>query len=310
MFLKKNECNSSSLRFSGTVIEQFVSVEILYNRYYSSWEPYEYSEKKKIVDISKLSPKQAYAVEKKEYHKKIKEIIGAYEKRIDDLSFYKEREPYQSEYEQEIKAIKKILHYLDSDMNPDRFFKNDYIDIEFCGKYLKRMKDDWWDEDEEDFVCMMAACEWVLCKMAKSCTKSLKIEEKEDQETIELRKFIENIRPHFKRGEIFYLLFAVRDVCMNQLGKPYADTVKQFAEKVAPFLEKKATSLNTQICNAGKNLKIPNSNRYYSLATLAKDQINTVSCLQKTELEIWQNRYSLVLSLVPSEMLNKELKKD
>lgn len=164
--------NLCSTRFSGTVIEKFVSVEKLYDRYHgvpSMPIPWHInSEQIKFVDISRLHPKQAYDKKKEEYQEKIRKIIEAYEKWIDDLSFYKEREPNLSEYEREITTIKDILHYINSDMNPDRFFKNNHVDIDLCGKYLQRMKDDWLDEDEEDFVCMMAACEWVLSKMGNN----------------------------------------------------------------------------------------------------------------------------------------------
>jgi len=290
------------------IIEQFVSIEILEDRYNSCPEP-EYPSLN--PNIPEVKPDKRNSLREKK-----KEIERAYQKWYEDIQFYEGRKPKDEEYTKEINSIKEMIRYIDGKMDPDRFFQNGSDDTTLCKQYLQRMKDELWDEDIEDLKCMFHAWQWLLRKKTEDCIKVSPDREvanqfddviiettEEDVETAMLRKFLENLKPHLKRGVTFYLLFTFRDICDNLLHKSYAKNVQQFAFKIAPILGKKEASLNSQICQAGKELLIDGGRSYHSISTLTAKQINTVPTLQDAELKKWKQRYELVKSLIPSEML-------
>lgn len=290
------------------IIEQFVSIEILEDRYNSCPEP-EYPSLN--PNIPEVKPDKRNSLREKK-----KEIERAYQKWYEDIQFYEGRKPKDEEYTKEINSIKEMIRYIDGKMDPDRFFQNGPDDTTLCKQYLQRMKDALWDEDIEDLKCMFHAWQWLLRKKTEDCIKVSPDREvanqfddviiettEEDVETAMLRKFLENLKPHLKRGVTFYLLFTFRDICDNLLHKSYAKNVQQFAFKIAPILGKKEASLNSQICQAGKELLIDGGRSYHSISTLTAKQINTVPTLQDAELKEWKQRYELVKSLIPSEML-------
>lgn len=293
-----------------TIIENFVSIEMLKKRYNSCPEPdYPSPYPKAPEEVKSNKCKRLNLIKK--------EIENAYLTWHDDILFYEERTPDVEEYMHEINTIKGIIRYIDPRINPDRFFKDGFIDTVFCKKYLDRMEFRLWEEDVEDLKCMFHALQWLLSKKAEECLEvSLsgegveqqdddlrKATEMEDEETAMLRKFLKNLEPYFKRGSTFYLLFTARDICDNLLHKSYAKNVQQFAFKIAPILGKKEASLNSQICQAGKSLLIDGGRSYHSISTLTAKQINTVPTLQDAELKEWKQRYELVKSLIPTEML-------
>lgn len=289
------------------IIEQFVSIKILEDRYNSCPEP-EYPSLN--PNIPEVKPDKRNSLREKK-----KEIERAYQKWYEDIQFYEGRKPKDEEYTKEINSIKEMIRYIDGKMDPDRFFQNGPDDTTLCKQYLQRMKDELWDEDIEDLKCMFHAWQWLLRKKTEDCIKVSPDREvanqfddviiettEEDVETAMLRKFLENLKPHLKRGVTFYLLFTVRDICDNLLHKSYAKNVQQFAFKIAPILGKKEASLNSQICQAGKELLIDRGRSYHSISTLTAKQINTVPTLQDAELKEWKQRYELVKSLIPFEM--------
>lgn len=291
---------------TSTIIERFVSIETIRERYESVPDPeYPYAPEEVKPDKGKRLKLTKKAIE------------NAYRIWHDDIQFYEERTPNVEEYMHEINAIKGIIRFVDHRINPDRFIKDGALDTAFCREYLDRMEWRLWEEDIEDLKCLFHALQWLLHKKAEDSLEVSpngegvnllddvlpKATEKEDEETAMLRKFLENLKPHLKRGATFYLLFTARDICDNQLHKSYAKNVQQFALKIAPILGKSARSLNSQICQAGKELLIEGARSYHSISTLTAKQINTVQTLQDTKLNEWKQRYELVKSLIPTEML-------
>lgn len=277
------------------------------------------------VDIKirlRYSPEQnqkEFAREQEKYKTEIEKIIEAYVKWIDDKDFYYNRMPNTEELKREKNAIKNIIKYIDKRMNPERFFEDGPDDTALCGKFLVKMDDKGFsDEDYIDMVCLLSALQWLIRKEAEICPVLSSSDEKtglsdddntekvENEDTVMLRKFLENLKPHLTRGVEYRLLFIVKDICHNELVKPYAVTVQKFSEKIAPILDKKPRSLNTQICNAGKLLKIKETCNYHKIKTLTKKQINTVPFEQEKELKLWEEQYKLVKSLMPEECLVKD----
>ena len=278
------------------VIEQFVSIKVIEYRYHSCPDFY-----------TSLNSSHS------QYEKRKEEIEKAYIEWYDDILFYNERIPNDAEFLNEINSIKEILRFIDSKMDPDRFYKNGPDDTALCKIYLKRMKDKLWDEDIEDIKCLFFALQWLLRKQSEEYPISLtdenaateRVAVEEDEETAMLRKFLEKLKPHFKRGVTYRLLFIAKDICHSELVKPYAITIQKFSEKIAPMLDKKPKSLNTQICKAGELLKIEGTCNYRRIATLTKEQINMPSGTQQSdEYELWKKQYELVKSLMPSEILS------
>ena len=278
------------------VIEQFVSIKVIEYRYHS------------CPDFN-TSLNSSHS----QYEKRKEEIEKAYIEWYDDILFYNERIPNDAEFLNEINSIKEILRFIDSNMDPDRFYKNGPDDTALCKIYLKRMKDKLWDEDIEDIKCLFFALQWLLRKQSEEYPISLtdeiaateRVAVEEDEETAMLRKFLEKLKPHFKRGVTYRLLFIAKDICHSELIKPYAITIQKFSEKIAPMLDKKPKSLNTQICKAGELLKIEGTCNYRRIATLTKEQINMPSGTQQSdEYELWKKQYELVKSLMPSEILS------
>ena len=319
-----------------TIIENFISIQSIEDRYHSCPDLYgsmriQYEESNE-VDIKirfRYSPKQnqeEFLRKQEKYKTKIEEIKEEYIKWIDDIDFYENRTPNAEELEREKNAIKDIIKYIDERMDPERFFENGPDDTELCGKFLTKMDEKGFlDEDIEDMVCLLSALQWLMRKEAEICSRLSSSDEKndssdttsslteveEDEETAMLRKFLENLKPHFKRGVTYRLLFIAKDLCHSELVKPYAITIQKFSEKIAPMLDKKPKSLNTQICKAGELLKIEGTCNYRRIATLTKEQINMPSSTQQSdEYELWKKQYELVKSLMPSEMLAKASAKE
>lgn len=295
---------------TGTIIERFVSIKTIRERYESCPEP-------ELPSLYPNAPEEVKPDKRKLLNLMKKAIENAYLRWHDDIQFYEERTPDVEEYMHEINTIKEIIRFIDPKIKPDRFIKNESFDTAFCREYLNRMKFRLWEEDIEDLKCLFHALQWLLHKKAEDSLEVSpngegvnllddvlpKATEKEDVETAMLRKFLENLMPYFKRGITFYLLFTARDICDNLLHKSYGKNVQQFALKIAPILDKSATSLNSQICQAGKELLIDGGRSYHSISTLTSKQINTVQTLQDAKLNEWKQRYELVKSLIPTEML-------
>lgn len=210
-------------------------------------------------------------------------------------------------FENEITEQLKVLTNQDPGLKTEKFYYNGIIDYPKLGKYMGCLFP--YPDKQRTASCVVEKIEFLIThrdKQEDTLPSDITTEQTpllEDEETAMLRKFIENLKPHFKRGVTFYLLFTVRDICDNQLYKSYAKNVQQFAIKIAPILGMKATSLNSQICEAGKDLLIDGRRSYHSISTLTAKQINTVQALQHTELHKWKQCYELVKSLIPSEML-------
>lgn len=318
-----------------TIIEKFISIQSIEDRYHSCPGLYEgmgiQYEESNEVDIKirlRYSPEQnqeEFSRKQEKFKTKIEEIKEEYIKWIDDIDFYDNRTPNAEELEREKNAIKDIIKYIDERMDPERFFENGPDDTELCGKFIIKMdKDEYLYEDIIDMICLLSALQWLMRKEAEICSRLSSSDEKndssdttssiteveEDEETAILRIFLENLKPHFKRGVTYRLLFIAKDICHSELVKPYAITIQKFSEKIAPILDKKPKSLNAQICKAGGLLKIEGTCNYHRIATLTEKQINTVPFEQEKELELWKKQYKLVKSLMPSEMLAKASAKE
>ena len=312
------------------VIEKFISIQSIEDRCHSCPGLYEgmgiQYEKSNEVDIKirlRYSPKQnqeEFSRKQKKFKREIEEIKEEYIKWIYDIDYYDSRTPNAEELEREKSAIKDIIKYIDKRMDPERFFKNGPDDTELCGRFIIKMeRDGYSDEDIIDMVCLLSALQWLMRKEAEICsglsssdekndssdTTSSITEVEEDEETAMLQKFLEKLKPHFKRGVTYRLLFIAKDICHSELVKPYAITIQKFSEKIAPMLDKKPKSLNTQICKAGELLKIEGTCNYRRIATLTKEQINMPSGTQQSdEYELLKKQYELVKSLMPSEILS------
>ena len=304
-----------------SVIENFISIQSIEDRYNSCTSMYDYMEEEHDeVDIRirlRYSPKQnqeAFSRKQEKLKTKIEEIKEEYIKWIDDIDFYDNRMPNAEEIEREKSAIKDIIKYIDKRMDPERFFKNGPDDTELCGRFIIKMeRDGYLDEDITDMVCLLSTLQWLMRKEAEICPRLALSDEKtdlsdedntkieEDEDTAILRKFLKNLEPHLTRGVEYRLLFIVKDICHNELVKPYAVTVQKFSEKIAPILNRNPKSLNSQICKAGKLLKIKDTCNYHKIATLTEEQIDTIPFEQKKELTLWEEQYKIVKSLMAKE---------
>jgi len=167
-----------------TIIERFVSIETITDRWDSCFP------------LFYRKPTQRELNEKCKNMKK--EIKRAYTEWRDDIIFYKERTPNSDEYLQEINSIKKILHFIDEDMNPDRFFKEGSVDTTFCKTYLNRMKKKVLPDELNDMKCLFFVLQLLQSKMCEDCPETLSaeedeelvdaVDEEEDEELLEILK--------------------------------------------------------------------------------------------------------------------------
>lgn len=222
------------------VIERFVSIEMLKDRYNSPGP----------MPYPSLYPSSEQVECKNKIIAKKKEIERAYQKWREDIQFYEERTPTVEEYMYEIDSIKKIIRFIDHRMDPDRFFQNGPNDTELCKKYLQRMKEELWDEDIEDLKCMFHATQWLLRKKAEDCKELKPVEEgenptgsaqTEDKELLRVLDYFEiGVESHIinickDKIPDKYILAAIMYIYQEE-KKPWANNAHQLAEKVVSVL--------------------------------------------------------------------------
>lgn len=294
------------------VIEDFISIQSIEDRYNSCPSMYEYMEPIVFheVDVKirlRYSPEQnqkEFAGEQKKYEAGIEEIIEAYVKWIDYMNFYENRTPNAEEWEREKNAIKKIIKYIDERMDPERFFEKGPDDTAFCGKFLIRMDDqECLDEDYIDMVLLLSALQWLMRKEAEMTALSdeddTEIEEEED--TAMLRKQIEKLDLLNEKVETeFYpLLYALRDA-WHMEEKTWAQDNAKFAEKTAPILKRKAGTITKGLNRACELLrKDKGSLECYPLSTLQAEEISICGKSNKTQkLKAWQERVEKIKTVM------------
>lgn len=226
------------------IIEQFVSIKILEDRYNSCPEP-EYPSLNS--NIPEVKPDKRNSLREKK-----KEIERAYQKWYEDIQFYEGRKPKDEEYTKEINSIKEIIRYIDGKMDPDRFFQNGPDDTTLYKQYLQRMKGRLWDEDIEDIKCMVHALQWLLRKKAEDFKELKPVEEEEnstltdnregeDEELLKvLTAFKIGVESHaitLDEGTIpdKYILVAIMYMYQEE-KKPWAYNANQLAGKVVSLL--------------------------------------------------------------------------
>lgn len=226
------------------IIEQFVSIEILEDRYNSCPEP----------EYPSLYPnaQEVRQGKRNQLSKKKNEIAKAYQEWYEDIQFYEGRKLNDEEYTKEINSIKEIIRFIDKKMDPDRFFQNGPDDTKLCKQYLQRMKNKLWDEDKEDLKCMFHAWQWLLRKKAEDFKELKPVEEEEnstligntegeDEELLKvLTAFEIGVQSHaiiLDEGTIpdKYILVAIMYMYQEE-KKPWACNANQLAGKVVSVL--------------------------------------------------------------------------
>lgn len=220
-----------------TIIERFVSIETITDRWDSCFP------------LFYRKPTQRELNEKCRNMKK--EIKRAYTEWRDDIIFYKERTPNSDEYLQEINSIKKILHFIDEDMNPDRFFKEGSVDTTFCKTYLNRMKKKVLPDELNDMKCLFFVLQLLQSKMCEDCPETLSaeedeelvdaVDEEEDEELLKvLAEFNIGVKSHNIKIDKYiipdkYILVAIMQIYQDD-NKAWAATVYQYSPKIISIL--------------------------------------------------------------------------
>lgn len=300
-----------------TIIEKFISIQSIEDRYNSCPSMYEYMGKQQEepdeVDIkirlrySLEQNQEEFSRKQEKFKTKIKEIKEEYIKWIDDIDFYDNRTPNAEELEREKNAIKDIIKYIDERMDPERFFENGPDDTELCGKFIIKMeRDGYLDEDIIDMVCLLSALQWLMRKEAEICSGLSSSDEKtglsdeentdieEDEDTVMLRQQIEKLGLLNEEGvgkEFYPLLYTLRDAWQIQ-NKTWAIDNTKFGKKVAPILGKIDSTIAKGLNRACEHLrKNKNSLECYPLSTLRAKEIGIHGEKYKMEeLKKWQER--------------------